>query len=304
MSRGKQRVVTEAIVRRILWDEHGATRGVEFSDAQGRIRRARARVVVLCASPVESIRLVLTDPTRAIDDRVPLIGRGLVDHLAVSFVAVAPVPMKRGGASSPSFVPRFVNVEKRRRRAYRGGFSLEADGPVSATELDPGMIAVLGMSPRESRASSFYTVSALGDAMPHPDRFVELHPRDTDKLGRAVPVVHQAWSNDDRRMSEDMMDSVLAAIDAITPDGSVIAPIRDPRRHRALFHEAGGLAMGADPKTSVTDPWGRLRGVRGLYVADASIFPTGGDCFPTLTILALAARTAHQIIESARRGER
>lgn len=72
---------------------------------------------------------------------------------------------------------------------------------------------------------------------------------------------------------------------------------------RALFHEAGGLKMGADPKTSVTDPWGRVRGTRGLYVADASTFPTGGDRHPTLTILALAARTAHHIIESARRGE-
>jgi choline dehydrogenase-like flavoprotein len=58
--------------------------------------------------------------------------------------------------------------------------------------------------------------------------------------------------------------------------------------------------MGNDPNTSVTDAMGRVRGTDGLYVADTSVFPTGGDRHPTLTLLALAARTADSIVRVAR----
>lgn len=306
LRRGVRRVVPSAVVSRILWTDCGSVDGVEFIDASGCRRRARARIVVLCASPVETIRLLLTDPPNAIADRAHLIGRGLVDHLVVSFLAIAPKPVERSSDTflrSSTFIPRFVNLKTGMRRSYVGGFSMEVQGPMRAAELDPSVRAILKLSAQDARESSYYYVNALGDALPHAGRFVELHASGTDKLGRRVPVVHQAWSNNDIRMTEDMIESALAVADAITPADSVIVPIRDPRRHRALFHEAGGCAMGHDPSTTVTDPVSRVRGVRGLYVADASVFPTSGDRHPTLTILALAARTARHISESCSHSE-
>lgn len=304
LMRGVRRVIPSAVVSRILWGDRGDVRGVEFSDASGRRCSAHARIVVLCASPVETIRLILTEPPSAIADRAHLVGRGLVDHLVVSYLAISPRPVEIDmGLSSATFIPRFVNLPKGKQRSYIGGFSMTAQGPMSASGLGPGARAVFNLSAKEARDCSFYRVVALGDAMPHRDRFVELHASDTDKLGRRVPVVHQAWSDNDIRMTEDMMEAALSVTDAITPADSVIMPVRDARRHRALFHEAGGCAMGVDPETSVTDPACRVRGVSGLYVADASVFPTSGDRHPTLTILALAARTAQHIIDSRSRGD-
>ena len=60
-------------------------------------------------------------------------------------------------------------------------------------------------------------------------------------------------------------------------------------------HLMGGCRMGADPRTSVTDPWGRLHGRRGIYVADASLFPGSVEVNPYLTIMALADRVAEAI---------
>lgn len=306
LSRGKQRVVPNAIVQRILWTKDGVAKGVEYLDVKGRRQRAKAKAVVLCASPVESIRLLLADPPEGIVERRHLIGRGVTDHLVVNYVAIAPLTVKkssREAIDTATFIPRFVNVPGSESRGYVGGFSMEAYGPVEARRLDPGWLPMLKLSPREARTRSFFTVSALGDAIPHQDRFIELHARDKDGLGRPVPVVHQKATENDQAMAEDMLESTLAVIDAITPEGSVIVPFRDPRRHRALFHESGGLVMGRDPKTSVTDSFGQVRGVKGLYVADASTFPTSGDRHPTLTILALASRTAHHLIEAGRRRE-
>ena len=60
-------------------------------------------------------------------------------------------------------------------------------------------------------------------------------------------------------------------------------------------HLMGGCRMGTDPKTSVTDSWGKVHGVDGLYVADSSLFPAASEVNPYLTIMALADRVAEGI---------
>ncbi|HEU0100186.1 MAG TPA: GMC family oxidoreductase [Allosphingosinicella sp.] len=61
------------------------------------------------------------------------------------------------------------------------------------------------------------------------------------------------------------------------------------------YHHMGTTRMGLDPATSVTDPDGRVHGVANLWVAGSSLFPTGGWANPTLTIVALALRSAEKI---------
>ena len=58
--------------------------------------------------------------------------------------------------------------------------------------------------------------------------------------------------------------------------------------------------MGSDPATSVADPDGRLRGLGNLWIAGSSLFPTGGWANPTLTIVALALRSAERISRELR----
>ena len=58
-------------------------------------------------------------------------------------------------------------------------------------------------------------------------------------------------------------------------------------------------AWPADPRRGVTDGWGRVHGLPNLHIAGSSLFPTGGWANPTLTILALALRTADRIAERA-----
>src|SRR5947208_4610010 len=57
-------------------------------------------------------------------------------------------------------------------------------------------------------------------------------------------------------------------------------------------HVMGGMRMGADPRTSVTDAHGMVRGTGNVLVADGSVFPTAGAHNPTLTIMATAMRNA------------
>ncbi len=65
------------------------------------------------------------------------------------------------------------------------------------------------------------------------------------------------------------------------------------------FHPMGTARMGADERGCAVDLTGRLRGVSGVYVADASLFPTSTRVNPQLTIMAFATRIARGIAEES-----
>lgn len=58
------------------------------------------------------------------------------------------------------------------------------------------------------------------------------------------------------------------------------------------FHPMGSARMGLDPKSSVVAPSGQAHDVPGLYVADASLFPTSLRVNPMVTIMAFSRRIA------------
>lgn len=61
------------------------------------------------------------------------------------------------------------------------------------------------------------------------------------------------------------------------------------------FHHLGTARMADDPRCGVVDRNCRVHGLANLYVADSSVFPTGGYANPTLTAVAVALRAADHI---------
>lgn len=58
------------------------------------------------------------------------------------------------------------------------------------------------------------------------------------------------------------------------------------------FHQMASCRMGAKRRSSVVDAENRVWGIRGLYVADASTFPSASGVNPMLTVMAIAHRAA------------
>ena len=63
-------------------------------------------------------------------------------------------------------------------------------------------------------------------------------------------------------------------------------------------HQMGSCRMGTDPATSVADPRGELHDTPGVWIGDASAFPTPSGTNPMITVMALASRTAAHIAAS------
>lgn len=64
-------------------------------------------------------------------------------------------------------------------------------------------------------------------------------------------------------------------------------------------HQMGTCRLGADARTAVADPTGQVYGVKGLYIGDASGFPTATGVNPMLSTMALATHVGRGIVAGA-----
>jgi choline dehydrogenase-like flavoprotein len=72
-------------------------------------------------------------------------------------------------------------------------------------------------------------------------------------------------------------------------------PKPNHQRPKWVWHHIGTTRMSADPKQGVVDANCRVHSVDNLYIAGSSVFPTGGNDMPTLTVIALAHRLADHL---------
>lgn len=71
--------------------------------------------------------------------------------------------------------------------------------------------------------------------------------------------------------------------------GNYVWPVQD------ASHHMGTTRMGLDPKTSVTDANAKVHGIKNLYIAGSSLFPTSGYANPNYTIFALTQKLSDHL---------
>jgi choline dehydrogenase-like flavoprotein len=146
------------------------------------------------------------------------------------------------------------------------------------------------------RGRQVLAVRVQAEQAPNPESRVTLGSQ-RDPLG--LPVARVAWrpADSDRasiRASQERLDAALRAAGL----GHVAFMLGD-EHPAALFegnhHHLGATRMHSDPREGVVDADCRVHGIRNLYVAGSSVFPTYGSSNPTLTVVALALRLADHI---------
>jgi choline dehydrogenase-like flavoprotein len=127
---------------------------------------------------------------------------------------------------------------------------------------------------------------------PNPESRVTLGA-ERDRLGLNRLVV-------DWRLGPGVTESVLRLqehLRARLAESGVgeLEPGQEEPRFTDASHHMGTTRMSVSPRQGVVDTECRVHGVANLYVAGSSVFPAAGHANPTLTIVALALRLAHQL---------
>jgi choline dehydrogenase-like flavoprotein len=142
--------------------------------------------------------------------------------------------------------------------------------------------------------------------IPNEQSYCEIDPTTKDKWGIPVLRFHWQWAEHETRQAAHMHKTFAQIIEAmggrVTSEQKVdgakaIAP------GGFIIHEVGGAIMGSDPKKSVVNQWGQSWDVKNLFLTDGAPFPSNADKNPTLTIMALAWRSADYMLAAMKRRE-
>ncbi len=300
------RFVVDCSVQRVLV-EGGRAAGVEgtYRDESGRTARVvvRAQTVVLAAGALDTPAVLLRSAIGG-----PAAGDYLRLHPATAVPAVFDEPQKAWwGAPQTALSAEFADVQD------GFGFLIETShaSPAVTGSAVPwvtgrGHKQLMAQTPLSSSLVLLLRDHGHGrvtiDAAGNPVHSYDIHDALDIKLfrrglaeivrlhdaagAREIYTLHRKllrWSRD----SGETIDSFARRVHD--------APL-DPYE-QAIFslHHMGSARMGRDPATSVADPWGQLHDTPGVWIGDASAFPTSSGTNPMITTMALAHRTATAI---------
>ncbi len=322
---GNLDIIPNAHAREVTLGKNGKANGVLYMDkTTGREARVKGKVVVLAASSGESVRILLNSKSpqfpRGLANRSGLVGKYIMDSVGASVSGQIPAlenlpPHNEDGAGGPHlYIPwwlyreqiggqfnfaRGYHVEFNGSRGMPGGRSPLAD------DLARGAYGTRFKEEARRYFGSQVGYTCRGEMIPNDNSFAELDPQVKDQWGIPVLRWHWRWSDQELNMVDHATKTFAAMIGAM---GGKVRSRQDRSSRDAIepggkvIHEVGGALMGADARNSVCNGWNQTWDVTNLFLSDAAPFPSNSDKNPTLTIMALAWRTADYIVEQARKG--
>lgn len=290
-----------AIATKLLCSDDGVQGVIYHDTTSGENHRLDARVVVLCASAIETTRLLLSSGLEEATEAYPNIGKNYTDHIAASYLAILPEKFtgeRRLGGPLERSATIPVPKNSRRHAQQRGGFTLELNGPNPASIYESEVLVVAGLQGEEHRDVSCISVNAMGEVCASAERYVTLSDK-VDCIGRRIPKICIPWDDEIRALAETMEAEAERVAKAIAgSDGRAIKVRRTlTLGGTGVSHESGTCKLGESPEDSVVDLNGQVHGIPGLFVGDSSLMPSALDCHPTMTVLALTFNTADGIVK-------
>ncbi len=326
LATGNLDILVNGMVREVTVDKAGRATGVAYIDkATGLEHHAKARVVVLAASACETVRLMLNSRSslfpKGLGNSSGLVGKYIMDTVGASWGGQIPLlenlpPHNEDGAGGLHvYAPWWLYKEQRAgrlgfARGYHVEFGTGKGMPGGYAPYTPEVDGRVSFGLRMKEEARRYYGSQVfftgrGEMIPNEDSFCDLDPEVVDRWGSPVLRFHWKWSDHEIRQVAHMQSTFADWIEAM---GGTNKKRPDPDGRKAItdggfvIHEVGGTIMGADAAGSVTNSWAQTWDVRNVFIADGGVFASNADKNPTLTIMALAWRTADRILDELRRG--
>jgi choline dehydrogenase-like flavoprotein len=322
------------VVTRVISGSNGRIEGLEYrtyddpASAASRPYRAEADVVVVAAHSIENARLLLASGLARGSGEL---GRNLMDHPTTLSWALSPAekgqigPFRGPGSTSGWEAFRFGQA-RRRRAPFRieignWGWGWAAGAPMSnvGTALGVGgdrngnivPAAVFGVKLRHALGDQIGRQLQLQLAVEQPadrDNRVTIDQQYRDAMGNPRPVLTYNLSDyvkEGIRAARHVATVIYAELgaeehtdhsprDGVAPLGFFHYRGQD-YSYKGAGHGAGTHIMGDDPASSVVDSFQRCWDHPNLYAVGCGSMPSIGTSNPSLTMAALALRSAEQI---------
>ncbi|MBE8596640.1 GMC family oxidoreductase [Xenorhabdus sp. BG5] len=305
LNRENLHVLTDALATQIIFNGTVAS-GVKIIQA-GEEQVYQAKQIVLCAGAIGSATLLqrsgVGDPEHLsrlgipVVAQVPAVGRNLTDHASVVLWA-----LPKAGVCTTGLPWRQIAAR------IRSGYDAKVDVQIGllnnvASDTVPGfrdrvtypmLVGASVMLMRPEIRGRVFINSATPTVLPHIDLPLTHSPSD---IARLVGGVRKIWQVLRHPEVDVFLDGIQFWSDSMIHNdeimNSAIKNLVNPG-----WHASGTLRMGThDDPDSATQEDGRVQGVTGVTVADASLFPTIPSMPTNLTTIMTAERIVSFLIE-------
>ena len=321
LATGNVELRPNAVVSHLVFDadSHQAS-GVAFVDRLTQTaHEVRARLVMLCASAIESVRILLHSTAdhqpHGLPNESGILGRYLMDHVSTTQFFWLPGVSKPGepfplSGSESFFIPRFCNLDAPQSESFLRGYGLW--GGIQR-------IAVPSVLQKVGEGAIGFLVGH-GEVLPRPENRVSLSPDTVDAWGIPAAHIDCAWSDNEHQMVAHMSQEIQATVEAAGGQCYALTdlfhiPAIAPFMRRVekkltpaappgyYIHEVGGARMGTSPQNSVVNADNQCWEAPNVLVTDGACWTSSGWQSPTLTEMAITARACDRIVAKLRQGE-
>jgi gluconate 2-dehydrogenase alpha chain len=306
-------IADKAQVTRIVAGGDGKVTGVTYI-RDGKEYFQPAKAVLLVSYTYENSRLLLLSKSKGypngLSNRHGQVGRHYFGHwdaqAGVSVTALFPMDLNiwYGAIAQNVTVDEWADDNfDHSGLGFIGGASIQVN-----TEKHPigaAAMATYGRAPQwgskwkafvRENAGRWVSAYVQSNTFPYENTFLDLDPEFKDPLGDAVCRVTSGPKESEPRQAlyaVNKMEEWFRAAGAIEVQAS-----RAFRGPGLTTHAFGGTRMGDNAETSVVDKWGFSHEAPNLGILGASVMGTSGARNPTLTVQALAWRTAKRLVEN------
>ena len=286
-------------VRRIVFNDAGKARALVYQENDGAIEMEHgASIIIVAAGAIESPRLLLLSTGRLYPDgpgnKGGNVGKNLTFHhiwRGNLWYDYDLLPGRFGGWTGQSHQFRDpIN------RARGGGIKVEFSSRAQASFID----AVQGRTNGLEIVDAFKEMRRMrpialhGESVASTQKYVALS-EGRDRFGDPFAHVHYQSSDfdlDTYELGVEIFERYKVATNAARGN------INSAESYDSGSHHMGTCRMGRDSDDSVVDQFGKVHDVDNLFVVGGSNFVgTSGSMNPTLTMVAIALRTADYIMD-------
>ena len=299
--RNRVELRTRCRVSRIETNEDRMATGAWYFDANGEEVFQPAEIVVMACNGIGTPRILLNSASERFPNGLAnssgQVGRNLMFHPYALVRGRFDEPLD-GYRGSRVFMWSMEFYETDPARGFVRGYCYQFTrgfGPVvtAVNGLADGLLP-WGEGHHDAYRKLFDRQAgmvSICEDLPEEINRITLDPQLRDGNGIQAPKITYRLGENTKRMLDHSVDR---GVDILKAAGAKDIVTRSPLSY-AGWHLMGTARMGADPKRSVVNEWGRAHDVRNLFIVDGSVFVTSGGVNPTSTIQAIALYVADQI---------
>jgi choline dehydrogenase-like flavoprotein len=292
---GRLTLICDAVAAQVPTKDGKAT-GVQYIDRVTREpHEVRAKVVVLCASSLESTRLLMNSKICGDNDAL---GRYVMDHMYQGGAAgTMPMLEAKPWAGAPRrpngiYIPRFRNVKESTTKGFIRGYGYQGGSSPSFDMGAPGFGAAYKDAVR-ANAKWGIDLTAWCECLARKENYVELDKNRVDAWGVPVLKVNAEYGDNEKKLWDDGREQAAEMLEA-----AGAKDVRLTGRHSVIgfcIHEVGTARMGNDKRTSVVNRFNQAHEVPNIFVTDGACWVSSGCQNPTLTMMAITVRACDYI---------